>query len=117
MEYYEDYDEQGDSYGDLLLYSEPTDVFSWDEPIGLYPVRRADRLTTQSAYFTIHGNDCRPIEQIVPKSKKICDKIDIPTDAIGSADKFLEHAGINQFTLFPDLDGLSKYLNMKYFKK
>ena len=108
---------QGDSYGDLLLYSEPTDVFSWDEPIGLYPVRRADRLTTQSAYFTIHGNDCRPIEQIVPKSKKICDKIDIPTDAIESADKFLEHAGINQFTLFPDLDGLSKYLNMKYFKK
>ncbi|HEX7903639.1 MAG TPA: FRG domain-containing protein [Chitinophagaceae bacterium] len=116
LNYYEDYEEEGDSYSDLILYTNPSDIFPWDVPIGLYPVRRVDRLTTQSGYFTIHGNDSRPIEKIVSDKKNICKKIEIPTDAIDSAFAFLEHAGINQFTLFPDMDGLAAYLNKKYFK-
>ena len=116
LKYYDNYEEEGESYGELILYSEPYNVFQWDEPIGLYPVRRADRLTTQSGYFTVHGNDSRPIEYIVPASKNICKKVELPKNAIDGAFAFLEHAGINQFTLFPDMDGLSKYLNYKYFE-
>ena len=116
LSYYESYEEEGESYSALILYGEATDIFPWDAPLGLYPVRRADRLTTQSGYFTVHGNDSRPIEKIVPESKKILKKIDLPKDAISSAFAFLDHAGINQFTLFPDMDGLSKYLNYKYFE-
>jgi len=115
LNFYANYDEEGNSYSELLLYRDPSKLFPWNAPIGLYPVRRAARLTTQSGYFTIHGNDSRPIEKIIPDKKNICKKIDIPITAIDSAYAFLEHAGINQFTLFPDIDGLSEYLNKKYF--
>ena len=113
--FYEGYETEGDSYAEMILYNDPEDVFPWDAPLGLYPVRRADRLTTQSGYFTIHGNDCRPFEKSIPALKNICRKIDIPKDAIMSAQLFLKHAGVNQFTLFPDMDGLAKYLNLKYY--
>jgi hypothetical protein len=99
-----------------MLYENKGNLFPWVAPIALYPVRRVDRLTTQSGYFTIHGNDSRAIEDIIPAKENIWKKVEIPGDAIKSAFTFLEHAGINQFTLFPGLDGLSKSLNFKYFE-
>jgi hypothetical protein len=112
---YEDDNTSNEGYEDLMLYENTGDIFPWDEPIALYPVRKADRLSTQNGYFTIHGNDSRPIDTIVGKRKHILKKVILPKEAIPGAIEFLEHAGINQFSLFPDLDGLSRYLNHKYF--
>ncbi len=115
LNYYENYDEEGESYQDLMLYGNNGDIIPWDEPIALYPVRKADRLSTQNGYFTIHGNDSRPIEKIIGRRKNILVRVPLPVNATASAFDFLEQAGINQFSLFPDLDGLSRYLNTKYF--
>lgn len=103
------------SYSDYLLCSKPSDMIWWKQPLAIYPIRRVDRLTTQGGYFTIHGTDTRPLEEIVPASKKIWKKIEIPVTAIDSAFRFLDQAGITHYTMFPDLDGLSGYLNKKYF--
>jgi hypothetical protein len=103
------------SYAKFLLYEKPSDVIWWKQPISIYPVRRVERLTNQGGYFTIHGTDVRPINEIVPTTKKIWKKIELPLAAVESAQLFLENAGINHYTLFPDLDGLSNYLNKKYF--
>lgn len=103
------------SYSDYLLYNRPEDMIWWKQPLAIYPIRRVDRLTTQGGYFTIQGTDVRPIENIIPPSKKIWKKIELPAAAVHSALLFLEQAGISHYTMFPDLDGLSNYLNKKYF--
>lgn len=103
------------SYSDYLLYGRADDMIWWKQPLAIYPIRRVDRLTTQGGYFTIHGTDVRPIEEIIAPSKRIWRKIELPDEAAESALLFLDQAGINHYTMFPDLDGLSNYLNKKYF--
>ncbi|WP_316738412.1 FRG domain-containing protein [Pedobacter aquatilis] len=100
------------SYSEILLQISNVDPFEWDLPVALYPQRRGDRLSNQGGYFTIHGNDTRPLEQLA--SDKLLKKINIPKEAIPMAHRFLEQAGINYYTLFPGLDGLAVYLNKKY---
>lgn len=105
------------SYEELLLggyEEEGGEMFYWDEPVAIYPNRRGDRLTNQGGYFTIHGNNVLPINKMKGNEDYVV-KVDLPKAAIDSALEFLELSGINHFTLFPDLDGLAKYLNSKYF--
>lgn len=109
---YKDQKKETISYHNILI--DDLD-FWWDEPIAIYPIRRVDRLTTQGGYFTIHGNNIRPIEDMLKEDNAILRKIVLPTDAIKDAEDFLGMAGINDFTMFPDLDGLAQYLNRKYF--
>lgn len=113
LDYWDEEEEDYISYSHILTGDYD---FWWDKPIALYPIRRVDRLTTQGGYFTIHGNDIRPLEAIVPEELNIWKKIVIPPEAVPDAIDFLAMAGINDFTMFPDLDGLAKYLNRKYFK-
>lgn len=107
-------DYEWSSYSDYLLYDNPDEVL-WQKPVALYPIRRVDRLTTQGGYFTIHGTDVRPIEKIIPENRNVWKKIRLPDQAVPDAQRFLEQAGINHFTMFPDLDGLANYLNKKYY--
>lgn len=107
--------ERKKSYAEYLIQEEPEDMIWWKQPIAIYPIRRVDRLTTQGGYFTIHGTDPRPIESIIPETENIWKKIELPASAIESALLFLDQAGITHYTMFPDLDGLSNYLNKKYF--
>lgn len=108
-------EEEYNSYADLLLDTDTSHIFWWNEPVALYPIRNVDRLASQGGYFTIHGNDIRAIEEIIVKENNIWKQIVIPLDAIEDCKLFLEQAGINEFTMFPDLDGLAKYLNRKNF--
>lgn len=103
------------SYSDYISFDPDAEKISWKKPIALYPIRRLERLTKQGGYFTIHGTDSRPIEKMIPASKNVWKQIPLPKEAVNEALKFLEYAGINHFTLFPDLDGLATYLNKKYF--
>jgi hypothetical protein len=112
LEYYYKKESRYVSYGEMLL---DWDDYGWDIPVALYPVRRVDRLTSQAGYFTIHGNDVRPLDIIIPDHEKIWKKIILPPDAVPAAEAFLADAGINEYTIYPDLDGLAKYLNQKYF--
>jgi hypothetical protein len=112
LDHWDDDEEENISYSDIITQDY---YFWWDKPVALYPIRRVDRLTTQGGYFTIHGNDIRPLETILGADQNILKKIVIPKDAITDAEDFLAMAGINEFTMFPDLDGLAQYLNRKYF--
>jgi hypothetical protein len=46
------------------------------------------------------------------RAKSFFKKFDIPPEAIEDAKLFLELAGINHYSIYPDLDGLAKYLNV-----
>lgn len=108
-------DDEGNSYSDYLLNNH-NEAFWWKEPLAIYPVRRVDRLTTQGGYFTIQGTDQRPLEEIVNKGKNIIAKVNLTPEAVAAGREFLDSAGINRYSVFPDLDGLAEFLNEKYFK-
>ena len=107
-----------ETYSELLLgihTEEDGEMFYWSDPIALYPIRRNNRLASQAGYFTIHGNNVVPLEDL-NNSNRYLKRVDIPAEVINDAREFLKLAGVNDFTMFPDLDGLAKFLNKKYFK-
>jgi len=63
---YFSYDEEKDyfyEYGEIPV----EDLLDWEFPIALYPPQRDARLSAQRGYFTIHGFDPRPLDEISPR--------------------------------------------------
>ncbi len=89
---------------------------SWPHrlPIVVEPKWSIQRLHAQKGCFTIHGNDPSSIES---SSSRFVRSVTIPPDAIAGAEDFLSLAGIDECTLFPDLDGLARWLRRKYKPK
>ena len=103
---------QGDyEFSDYLVDYTDDAGFDWDEPVALYPVQRNARLHAQRGFFTIHGEDIRPLDKIVPSFVK---RVELPSEAWRDARVFLRDAGIDEFLMFPDLDGLARHLHIKY---
>ena len=106
-------------YGELLLESHPAQEQNkkrvlWDTPLAINDHQRSERMFAQSGWFTIHGNDMRPIEETFKNRDDIIRKIEIPTAVIQPAKSFLDFAGINHNKIFPDLDGLAKSICERY---
>jgi hypothetical protein len=80
-------------------------------PISIYPLRSHPRLLAQNGVFTVHGTEIKPLNNFYRGCLK---RFDIPKTAIPDANQFLKMTNINDFTLFPDLDGLSRYLKKRY---
>lgn len=102
---------QGDyDFSDYLIDYAGDPGFDWDEPVALYPIQRNARLHAQRGFFTIHGNDIRSLDGIFPALVK---KVPLPKEAWKDARLFLQDAGIDEFLMFPDLDGLARHLHKK----
>lgn len=80
-------------------------------PISIYPLKSHPRLLAQNGVFTVHGTEIKPLNKFYRGCLK---RFDIPKSVIPDAQRFLTMANINDFTLFPDLDGLSRYLIKRY---
>ena len=78
----------------------------------LYPLRHQPRVFHQRGGFTLHADLSRPLDEVEPD---VARRVLIPTAAQPGARRFLEMAGISEFTLFPDLDGLSRELAEFFF--
>ena len=81
--------------------------------VALSPLRHNPRVFNQRAGFTLHHDLKKSLENLHPK---IVTKLTLRKDGFPEASKFLELAGISEFSLFPDLDGLARELKRKYFK-
>jgi hypothetical protein len=92
-------------YGDLLTQK----GIGWDDPVAIFPRQQNDRVHAQRGWFTMHGDDLTPINKHM-RHQEFLRKVDLPIPAIPAARRFLELAGYNHYTLFPDLTNLSKYL-------
>jgi FRG domain len=75
------------------------------KPIAVVPPFNSPRITVQRGAFTVHGSDKRDLE--VQFTTKLA-KIEIDADSVIKTRRQLRSAGISEFTLFPDLDGLSR---------
>lgn len=89
-----------------------------DNTFALYPLRNSPRIVSQQGMFTLQGKLGIPLEEeqngeLIEAG--ILKRIDISPTLYGDIRNYLKLCGINAFTLFPDLDGLSKYINNKEY--
>ena len=76
--------------------------------VAIYPTRLTPRQMAQRSVFTLHE---KPLEKLAPK---FATRFDLPLDCVDDAISFLALAGINEYTLFPDLDGLARHLKKEH---
>jgi hypothetical protein len=75
--------------------------------IAILPSKTTSRVLAQRGVFTIHKVRNEPLDAVC---KPALTKIELPKAALEDARNFLKLAGVNEFTLFPDLDGLARWL-------
>ena len=102
---------------DLDLYNnyyethiESKDIIRYECPIAIYPLRDNQRLFNQKGLFTMQGECSDPIEKQTPECLH---RLKIPIDSIEDAKKFLELTGINNYSIYNDLDSLAKHLKKR----
>jgi hypothetical protein len=80
-----------------------------DEIVTFIPSHTSPRVTAQSGIFTVHPTDCMDLD----KSKVT--KLIIPADQKPKLLERLVQYGIHHGTIFPDLDGLARYLKYRQY--
>jgi hypothetical protein len=80
--------------------------------VAIQPPRQTPRVLSQHAAFTLHNDVKTPLEKSYPSALQ---KILIPRSLRPQARQFLTLAGISEFSLFPDLDGLARDLLNEHF--
>ena len=96
------------NYEDAYLLTKTKDPYK--EALAMIAPRTSDRLFAQKSLFTLQGSDLTPMN-LNPATSCCFKKFDIPLDAIDDAKSFLKLSGINHYSIYPDLDGLGRYLN------
>ena len=82
----------------------------WAHAVAIYPQRRSTRLSGQLATFTLHAS-CTPLERTgLPGLTQLT----LAASGRRDAERYLEMAGINDFSLYPDLDGLAALLRRRF---
>ncbi len=84
------------------------------EPIAVYPAHIARRISTQRSCFTVHGTKMDALDRLAGKGNSRLIKIVIPSFRVQSIQRELATSGVDEVTIFPDLDGLSRSLTAKY---
>ena len=98
------------SYYENFITNEKT--FGHDV-VAINPTRLTSRQLAQDSTFTVFGNLTKPLEEVAPQALK---KIELSTRMRNEVEEFLRLSGITEYRLFPDLDGLSRYIKKIHWK-
>lgn len=88
-----------------------SDPFAAKYPIAVAPVLQNDRMIAQGGAFTIQGLDGRGIEESCSDAVA---KVELPAQAVNGAREFLDHAGINSYSIYPDILGMARHIRRKH---
>lgn len=89
-------------------------VVPFDKPIAIVPPLSSDRLFAQKGLFTLQGKGNDMPLNLETGLASCFQKFTIPPKALNDAYAFCQLSGVNEFTAYPDLDGLSRHLQTKY---
>ena len=78
-------------------------------PVATAPIWGHVRALRQRGFFTIHGTDEGPIEE-QEQAKNLVDQIAIPIELHEQLRTLLKEAGLDDYSMFPDLEGLARKL-------
>jgi len=79
-------------------------------PVAVYPTHFSRRISSQRSCFTIHGSDYDGFDHLPLAAVPFLRKIVIPGSKANSIERSLAVAGIDELTVYPDLDGLGRWL-------
>ena len=83
-------------------------------PVAVDPTHVVRRISSQHSCFTIHGRDKLGLDRLQGERNGLLVKIVILSSGVLSMKKHLRTCGINEATIFPDLDGLGRLINAKW---
>jgi hypothetical protein len=83
-------------------------------PIAIFPTHVARRISTQRSCFTIHGTDEDGLDRLYEEKTGYLEKIVIPAWRVQAIRRELGAAGIDETTIFPDLDGLGRAISARW---
>jgi hypothetical protein len=75
--------------------------------VAILTPRHASRMLAQRGVFTLHKDLETPLEELCPSALR---KFILLEDGFDNALQFLTLAGVNEYSIFPDLDGLARHL-------
>lgn len=86
---------------------------SWpyELPISMIPPWSNPRIISQRGCFTFHGRNQGGLEDI---SSNCVIRIDMPPHLVKEVRKFISDSGLNYFSIYPDLPGLTKKLCFQF---
>ncbi|MFE0554815.1 FRG domain-containing protein [Paenibacillus sp. NPDC058910] len=102
------------SYEDLIV-SSSTNGFK-DNSVALHPLRNNQRIVAQQGVFTIQGNTLDSLDNEFNGdliTEGILKRINIDVKLKEDVSSFLDLAGMHPFSIYPDLEGLAKYINIR----
>ncbi len=79
-------------------------------PVAVYPSYAVPRIGSQRSCFTVHGSDPKAFKTIAAKKGSRLVKLVIPSLSVIEVRKQLVLSGIDELTIYPDLDGLGRSL-------
>ncbi len=106
----------------ITINNESPDPYRQDRTTVFRPNHITKRITAQNGWFTVHKFLPEKERKFIPLNKNReyrgrLTKFKIPENHRNDILKRLDKLGINSYSLFPDLEGLSKYLAWKHFKR
>jgi hypothetical protein len=81
-------------------------------PVAVYPTHFHRRIGSQRSCFTIHGVGRDGFDELPEEARPYLQKIVIPNSRTHEIETRLAVAGIDEITIYPDLDGLGRWLTM-----
>lgn len=100
------------SYNQYFIDGKERSEYGYENKIvALSPLRHNPRLFSQHAGFTLHFN----LDFELKSDSGYLKKIVIPKHLHDDAWGFLKLAGVSEYSLFPDLDGLARDINMQFY--
>jgi FRG domain len=84
------------------------------KPIAVFPTHIARRISTQRSCFTVHGSDLRGLDRLENSRPPLLRRLVIPSFNVRVIKRELIDSGIDQATIFPDLDGLGRSVGAEY---
>jgi hypothetical protein len=79
-------------------------------PVAIYPTHFSRRISAQRSCFTIHGSDLDGFDHLPKGFSKYLRKVIIPRVIAHQIETSLSVARVDEVTIFPDLDGLGRFL-------
>ena len=83
-------------------------------PVAVYPTHITRRISTQRSCFTIHGSDREGLEKLRTEKGARLAKIVVPSFEVRSIREQLVTCGIDEVTVFPDLEGLGRAVSVSW---
>ncbi|HEY6290558.1 MAG TPA: FRG domain-containing protein [Terriglobia bacterium] len=79
-----------------------------ERPAAIYPNQFNRRIAAQRSCFTVHGLHTKGLEKQFPRSSRLVTQILVAGHAVEDVKNELGGCGIDEATIFPDLEGLGK---------